>query len=227
MPAVAFATVTPCYWAGTTVKCFPSTGIFLDNSRTLRLGTNDTTHYIELASPTGVGTSYTWTLPGTQGATNRVIVNDGSGVLSWAQITSPSFFSSGAAATSSAAGTVTNESTSTPSVAFTGPRSSTKTFTIYRIGGHVTMRWADDVGASCTANFFTSSGAIPSGFRPAASVLNYPVFVQDNGASQTVMGVMQIDNGGTISILKTNASNNFTNGANCGYQAGSITWQTN
>lgn len=77
----AFAQNSPCYWSGTVVKCFPTTGIFLNGQRSLRLG-DSTTNYVELKASSSV-TTHTLTLPIAQGAANSFLSNNGSGVLSW------------------------------------------------------------------------------------------------------------------------------------------------
>ncbi len=75
---------SPCYWSGQLVKCFPTTGIFLNNSRTLRLGTNNATNYVELAAPSGMGNNYSVVLPATAGQVGNLLYNvDGSGTLGW------------------------------------------------------------------------------------------------------------------------------------------------
>lgn len=53
----------PCYWQGAVTKCFPSTGLYLDNSRTLRLGTNNTTNYVELKAPNSLASNFSYSFP--------------------------------------------------------------------------------------------------------------------------------------------------------------------
>lgn len=75
---------SPCYWSGQLVKCLPTTGIYLENSRTLRLGTDNRTNYIELAAPASVNPNYTIYFPSTSGHIGDLLYNiDGSGVLGW------------------------------------------------------------------------------------------------------------------------------------------------
>lgn len=74
----------PCYFSGQFVKCFPPGGLWLPSLQTLRLGTDDTTHYVELIAPAGVGTSYTITVPGAVGALGSVLTTTAAGVTSWA-----------------------------------------------------------------------------------------------------------------------------------------------
>lgn len=63
LSVTAQAQQSPCYWMGQLVKCFPTTGIYLNNSRTLRLGTNNQTNYVELKAPTGMGGNAVLTMP--------------------------------------------------------------------------------------------------------------------------------------------------------------------
>ncbi len=78
-------TPSPCYWSGQLTKCFPTTGLFLDNSKTLRLGTDNLTNYVELAAPTGMSGNLTFTWPSTVGSTGQVLSNlNGTGALTWA-----------------------------------------------------------------------------------------------------------------------------------------------
>ncbi len=72
---------SPCYWSGQLVKCFPTTGIFLDKQRALRLG-DATTNYVEIKAGSPV-TTYSLTMPTAQGAASTFLQNNGSGVLSW------------------------------------------------------------------------------------------------------------------------------------------------
>jgi hypothetical protein len=82
MPASAVE--SPCYWAGTVVKCLPSTGIHLDNLKTLRLGTNNDTNYVELVAPSGMSANKTLTLPDTSPGNGQVLYStDTLGTLSW------------------------------------------------------------------------------------------------------------------------------------------------
>lgn len=79
---IAQAQNSPCYWSGQLVKCFPTTGIYLDTGRSLRLG-DATTNYVELKAANAV-TTYSLTWPPAQGSSGQTISNNGSGILSWA-----------------------------------------------------------------------------------------------------------------------------------------------
>lgn len=80
----SFAVESPCYWQGQLVKCLPTTGIYLNNSRTLRLGTNNETNYVELLADAGMAVNYSITLPGGLGTIGQVLYDtNGTGVLGW------------------------------------------------------------------------------------------------------------------------------------------------
>ena len=70
-------------------KFFGSTRYWLKESGTtgsglnLVEGTNNGTDYITIQSPASLSGIVTYTLPGTQGAANTLLLNDGSGSLSW------------------------------------------------------------------------------------------------------------------------------------------------
>lgn len=79
------AAESPCYFGGAFVKCFPSGGIWLDNLKTLRLGTNNATNYVELAAPSGMALNYTVTWPSTVSGFPGYLLadSDGTGTLGW------------------------------------------------------------------------------------------------------------------------------------------------
>lgn len=80
----AKAAESPCYFGGTYVKCFPAGGIYLDNSKALLLGTDNTTNYVELIAPTGMASNWTMTLPSAAGGIGQVLYDSsGSGDLAW------------------------------------------------------------------------------------------------------------------------------------------------
>lgn len=82
---IANAQNSPCYWSGSVVKCFPTTGIYLDKQKSLRLGDSGTTNYVELKGGSSI-TTYSVTLPTAQGAASTAMVNDGSGGLTWTAV---------------------------------------------------------------------------------------------------------------------------------------------
>ena len=73
---------------GSYVLCFPAQGIYLTNSRTIRLGTNNDSNYVELAAPSGMTTNKSFVLPGNYGAAGQVMTTDGLGNLSFASTSS-------------------------------------------------------------------------------------------------------------------------------------------
>jgi len=54
------------------------------NSLNLKLVDKDGTNYVAIKAPNTLGGNVTYTFPGTQGASNSILSNDGSGNLSWA-----------------------------------------------------------------------------------------------------------------------------------------------
>ena len=54
------------------------------NSLNLKLVDKDGTNYVAIKAPNTLGGNLTYTFPGTQGASNSILSNDGSGNLSWA-----------------------------------------------------------------------------------------------------------------------------------------------
>ena len=126
-------------------------------------------------------------------------------------------------ATSSLPGLVSYEDASSFSQSFTGARSTSNTFYYSRVGKTVTITWANDVGSSCSANTLNGTGW-PSALRPARTV-DCPIFVQDNGSTQSTPGYLELDSAGAVTIGKSFSSGNFTNAANCGYYRGTCTYQ--
>lgn len=82
--AKSYAMESPCFWSGTLVKCLPSTGIYLDNLKSLRLGTDNDTNYVELKAVNGMSGNYTITWPAAAGSTGQVLyATDSSASLGW------------------------------------------------------------------------------------------------------------------------------------------------
>lgn len=89
--ALGQGTNSPCYWAGTLAKCWPLTGIYLDDNRSLRLGEDSAngSNYVELISPASLSGNGVMTLPAatdtfvgkatTDTLTNKTIDADGTG----------------------------------------------------------------------------------------------------------------------------------------------------
>ena len=69
--------------AGTEQMVFDANGITLREQNEIRFGDANSSNYIALRSPNGVGTNYTLTLPTTLGGNGTLLKNDGSGNLSF------------------------------------------------------------------------------------------------------------------------------------------------
>lgn len=97
-----------CVWSGSVADCLPSGGLLLRNQRDLRLGEANVngSNYVALQAPATLASNVTLTLPSDDGNNFEVMVTDGSGNLDFNQITSPSYFSTGAEVTQSAPGVV-------------------------------------------------------------------------------------------------------------------------
>lgn len=80
---VALGQGNPAYYAGSLMQIYPTTGIYLDTSRTLRLGSDNGTNYVELGAPTGMSSNWSLTMPSTAGSSGLPLVTDGSGNASW------------------------------------------------------------------------------------------------------------------------------------------------
>jgi hypothetical protein len=63
--ASAQQTASPCYWQGQLVKCFPTTGIYLDAGRSVRYGEAavNGVNYVEVKAPAALGSNPVMTLP--------------------------------------------------------------------------------------------------------------------------------------------------------------------
>lgn len=106
---------------------------------------------------------------------------------------------------------------------FTGAATTSATWNWSKVGKSVTITWPRNASLTCSASFFTSS-AIPSNLWPI-NQLFIPIFVDDNGVNQTIMGNLALSSLGIMTLGKTLASNNFTAAANCGYYEGSTSYQ--
>jgi hypothetical protein len=71
--------------AGTTIA---NNSITLNATNELRFADTDSSNYVALRAAGSVASNITWTLPAAEGALNQAMVNDGTGVLSWATIPS-------------------------------------------------------------------------------------------------------------------------------------------
>ena len=77
-----------CIWSGTLANCLPSSGILLRNQRQVRFGeaTGNGSNYAAIQAPASLAGDYTLTLPVDDGTTGQALSTDGSGVLSWANV---------------------------------------------------------------------------------------------------------------------------------------------
>jgi len=100
-------------------------------------------------------------------------------------------------------GTLIEGANTAPSVTFTGPWSSTQAATCYfgRAGKVVTMSIPDllyAISGSTNTTNITSSGAVPSGYRPPFTVsMRLQINVGTSGANQ---GTLSVNSSGTITI---------------------------
>lgn len=62
--------------------------IFLRTQKELRFGDADSSNYLAFKAPNTVSSNVTWTLPATDGASNQILITDGSGNLSWSSLQS-------------------------------------------------------------------------------------------------------------------------------------------
>ncbi len=86
--APAQQTASPCYWQGQLVKCFPTTGIYLDGNRSVRFGetTGNGSNYVEVKAPAALGGDFVMTLPA---ATDTFVGLATTDVLTNKTLTSP------------------------------------------------------------------------------------------------------------------------------------------
>lgn len=134
------------------------------------------------------------------------------------------------AASATASGLLSYEDSGSFSASFTGARSTTDTIKYSRVGKTVTLSIPRDISASCSNTAFTASTAIPAALRPSfpsPSQTIYPIFVQDNAATQNQTGTIAVLNTGDIVIGKSSSASAFTNAANCGWFEANITYLVN
>lgn len=73
---------------GTRRASVDSSGLWIKSQKELRLQDADNTHYVGIKSPGTVASNVSLTLPDTDGNNNEVLKSNGSGVLSWASVSS-------------------------------------------------------------------------------------------------------------------------------------------
>lgn len=117
--------------------------------------------------------------------------------------------------------------TSQATGSLTGPRTislTTYPISLKKINDMVYADWTDtNLDNSTSTTFFTASGAIPSGYRPTATIYIFTL-VQLGASKQT--GMMTINTSGDISLYATAGLGNFTSGNACGFFSGSGFWFT-
>jgi hypothetical protein len=82
----------------TTGKIIQNSGVTIDDSDNLtipgqadlRLADSDSSNYVALQAPSVLASNYTLTLPTDDGTSGQFLTTDGSGVLSWSTVSSPS-----------------------------------------------------------------------------------------------------------------------------------------
>lgn len=108
--------------------------------------------------------------------------------------------------------------------AFTGPFSQSMTVRLVRIGKLVMMAWQDFVNASTGAGLLTSSGAVPSRFRPYSNFGRSGNIGQNASSNIETIFIEVVAGTGTINIGLTVNKNNFSGTGNCGVWSGSLSW---
>jgi len=73
---------------GTRRASIDSSGLWIKSQKELRLQDSDNTHYVGIKSPGTVASNVVLTLPDTDGNNDEILKSNGSGVLSWATVTS-------------------------------------------------------------------------------------------------------------------------------------------
>ena len=156
------------------------------------------------------------------GSANRLLKSDGTDP-SWAQIDSTSFFAAGAAATSSAAGTVSYEASSTNQpYSYTGAQTGSNNWNLSRVGKQVVLTWDEiNVTANASSQFTWASGTIPAGYRPSAE-LRMPICARKNTTDQIATIIVGTD--GRVDIYADAAFGNFTSGQAAWVRYGSIAY---
>src|SRR4051812_33535315 len=80
----AGAAESPFYWQGQFAKALPSGGLYLDNQKALRLGTDDSTHYVELKTTNAMPSNTTIQFPLANPGIGQVLYStDNFGTLDW------------------------------------------------------------------------------------------------------------------------------------------------
>lgn len=85
LSSYAQATNSPCYFAGAFVKCFPVTGVLLDNQKALRFGelTSNGANYLGFTAAASMSGDFTLALPANAGSSGQALTTNGTDTLSW------------------------------------------------------------------------------------------------------------------------------------------------
>lgn len=131
-------------------------------------------------------------------------------------------------ASSTSAGLVSRETTTTTTPSWTGAATtSASTFYWSKVGKTVTVTWTRNIGLTCSAAVFNAAAAsIPSGYEPISDTFfSYPQY-QDNG-SASGPGRMNFSTTGTMQIAKSAGGSFTVSGGTCGWYEGSASYVTN
>lgn len=96
------------------------------------------------------------------------------------------------------------------STACTGAITTAASWTLTRVGNVITLTLPPITGAATSSAYFEFGVVVPSGYRPASSLL-FPCGVRDNDANQSTAGMCIVTSAGNIRIYPNiAASANFT-----------------
>lgn len=113
------------------------------------------------------------------------------------------------------------------STACTGAITTAVVWKATKVGNQVTLTLPTTTGTASASAFFEYGVALPTSFRPSASLL-FTCGVRDNATNQTTPGMIIVNSSGVIRVyVNVAASANFTAGADAGLAQGcgtSISW---
>jgi len=96
------------------------------------------------------------------------------------------------------------------STACTGAITTAASWTLTRVGNVITLTLPPITGAATSSAYFEFGVLVPSGYRPASSLV-FPCGVRDNDANQSTVGMCIVTSSGSIRIYPNiAASANFT-----------------
>jgi hypothetical protein len=154
---------------------------------------------------------------------NRVVRGDGTDVV-LGQIDSPSFFTSGANATSSAPGTLNNRNSASTTVQASG-ESAAEDMTSHctRLDRVVFCTFVPDSPITLAGTTLVFEGLIPSGFRPTTDVRVVAAYKDGTGYNTGIIYIQASD--GRVEFFKTTAAGPWTAGNIFDSQPVQATWQ--